>query len=266
MRSVLALMRASLLHAASYRLGMLLSLGGLLVSFVPLYFVSGALQPVVQESIRREGGQYFAFLIVGMGATFILSAAISAVPGALMGSIASGTLEALLVTRTPLPLLLIGMSGYSLAWNVVKAVFLVTGAALVGAHVSLTAVPLALVVVVLMTIAYFALGLLAGALVLVFRTSGPFTTGIIAASGLLGGVYYSTSVIPSWLRDLSAVIPLTYALRPIRMLLLGGASAVDVRGDVVALTAISAGLLLVASAAFAAALRHARTAGTLSQY
>jgi ABC-2 type transport system permease protein len=126
--------------------------------------------------------------------------------------------------------------------------------------------PLVAGIMALMIIAYFAIGLFAGALVLVFRTSGPLTSAVIAASGLLGGVYYSTSVIPSWLQHLSAAIPLTYALRAIRMLLLGGAPAAHVVGDVTDLAIFAAGLLLVAIAVFVAALRHARVTGTLSQY
>jgi ABC-2 type transport system permease protein len=266
MRSVLALMRASFLTASSYRLGMVLSVAGLLATFVPLYFISGALQPLVQQSIRFEGGQYFGFLIVGMSATFMLTAAVSSVPAALGASISSGTLEALFVTRTPLYQILLGMVGYSLIWNALRSLLLIAGAAVIGVQVAWPAAPLVLVIMALMVVAYFAIGLIAGALVMVFRTSGPFISAVIAASGLLGGVYYSTSVIPSWLQNLSGAIPLTYALRAIRMLLLGGAPAAQVAHDVADLAIFAAGLLAVSITLFVAALRHARATGTLSQY
>ena len=266
MRSVLALMRASFLSAASYRLGIVLSVTGLLASFIPLYFISGALQPVVQRSIQLEGGHYFGFLIVGMSATFMLTAAVTSVPASLAGNIASGTLEALFVTRTPLYQILLGMVGYSLAWNTLRSLLLIAGAAVIGVHISWSAAPLVAGIMALMIVAYFAIGLFAGALVLVFRTSGPLTSAVIGASGLLGGVYYSTSVIPSWLQSLSAAVPLTYALRGIRMLLLGGAPASQVMGDVADLAIFAAGLLSVSIAVFVAALRHARATGTLSQY
>jgi ABC-2 type transport system permease protein len=264
--SVGALVRAGFLTASSYRLGMVFSVLGLLASFIPLYFISGAIQPVVEESIRLEGGQYFGFLIVGIGATFMLTAAVSSVPASLAGSISSGTFEALLVTRTPVYRILLGLSGYGVAWSALRALLLVAGASIVGVQVAWTALPAVAAVLAIMTAAYFALGLIAGALVLVFRTSGPFTSAIIAASGLLGGVYYSTSVIPSWLNDLSAVVPLTYALRASRMLLLGGAGAGDVATDVLTLSIFAAVLLIASMAVFTFALRYARRAGTLSQY
>lgn len=266
MRSIGALMRAALLTASSYRLAMVLSVAGFFASFVPTYFISGALQPMVQQSIRSEGGQYFGFVIVGISATLLLTIAVSAIPTALAGSISSGTLEALLVTRTPLYQILIGLVGYAFAWTGLRSILLVAGAAVLGVHVAWSAGPFVLIIMALMVVAYSAVGLIAGALVMVFRTSGPLITAVVGASSLLGGVYYSTSVIPSWLQSLSAVIPLTYALRSSRMVLLGGASPAQVAHDVVILALYAAGLLLLSIALFVAALKHARAAGTLSQY
>ena len=266
MRSVLALMRASFLSAASYRIGMVLSVVALLASVVPLYFVSGALQPVVEKSIQLEGGQYFGFVVVGIAATLLLASAVAAVPGALGSTISNGVLEALLVTRTPLLQVLVGVTCYGLVWSALRAAVMVAGAAALGAQVNVTAVPIALLILLLMVGAYYAIGLCAGALVLVYRTSGPLVSGTIAVSGLLGGVYYSTTVIPSWLQHVSAVIPLSYALRPIRMLLLGNAPFLEALPDILVLALFALGLLMTGVVAFTAALRRARLAGTLSQY
>lgn len=260
------MIRASFLSAASYRLGMVISIAALVVSFVPLYFIAGALQPVVAESIRNEGGEYFGFLIVGMSATALFTSAVGAVPSALAANIGNGTLEALLVTRTPLYQLLVGMIGYGILWNGLRAVLLLVGAALIGVHVAWAAAPAALIVIGLLVVAYAAIGLVAAALILVFRTAGPLISAVVAASGLLGGVYYSTSVIPSWLQDLSALIPLTYALRALRMLLLGDASLGAVSADVSILAAYTALLLAGGGAVFGVALRRARASGTLAQY
>lgn len=266
MRSVLALIRASFLGAASYRVSMLLSLAGLLATVVPVYFIAGALQPVVAASIRSEGGSYFGFLIAGIAATYVLAAAISAIPAALTSSIGSGTFEAMLVTRTPLPLLLLGMSGYALLWNLLRAGLLLAGAAVVGVHVDWLAIGPVLVIGGLLVVAYGGLGLVAAAAIVAFRTAGPFVTAVIAGSGLLGGVYYSTSVIPSWLQSLSAVVPLTYGLRASRMLLFGDATVADVIPDVAMLGLLTLASLAAGAAAFVVALHRARTAGTLSQY
>lgn len=266
MRSIIALLRSALLTASSYRLATMLSFVGLLATVVPIYFVAGALQPVVAESIRPEGGQYFGFLIVGLASIYLLSAALGAVPGALAGSIGSGTFESLLVTRTSLPMLLLGMSAYPLLQSLLRAALLVGGAAIIGVPIFWGAIPFVALILVLMMVTYGAIGLVAASLVLVFRTSGPLITAVMAGSGLLGGVYYSTSVIPAWLQSLSAVVPLTYALRSARMLLLNGSPLATVASDVAILVAITVVSVVIGSIAFAGALRHARVAGTLSQY
>jgi ABC-2 type transport system permease protein len=266
MRSVLALMRAAWLSALSYRLATLISLVGLLASVVPIYFISHAVQDLASSSIQLEGGNYFGFIITGIASVYVLSAAVSAIPGALAGSIGSGTFEALLVTRTPLPILLVGMSAYPLAQSLFRALLLLVGASVIGVDVAWGMLPLVVVIVALLIVAYGALGLVAASLVLVFRTSGPLITAIVAGSGLLGGVYYSTTVIPGWLQALSGLVPLTYGLRAGRRLLLGGASLSAVGTDVGILALIAVGGLAVGGTIFAIALRHARRAGTLSQY
>jgi ABC-2 type transport system permease protein len=266
MRSVVALIRASLLTAASYRLAMLISVAGLIASVIPIYFISNALQPIVETSIRAEGGDYFGFLLTGIAATYVLAAATAAIPGALAGSIGSGTFEALMVTRTSLPMILTGMAGYPILWSLARALLLLGGAAVVGVRFEWSAVPAVAVIVVLVLLAYGGIGLVSAALILVFRTSGPLTTAVIAGSGLLGGVYYSTAVIPSWLQSLSAIVPLTYGLRASRMLMFGGATLDAVLPDVAMLALLAVTSIALGSSAFLFALRRARAAGTLSQY
>jgi ABC-type multidrug transport system permease subunit len=83
---------------------------------------------------------------------------------------------------------------------------------------------------------------------------------------LLGGVYYPTQVIPSWIRDLGSVIPLTYGLRAIRQVVLRGDPVTAITRDAGILLGITGLTMLLGLTAFILALRHARRAGTLSSY
>ena len=85
-------------------------------------------------------------------------------------------------------------------------------------------------------------------------------------SGFLGGVYYPTHVIPSWLHSVSAALPLTYGLRALRRTLLEGWTLAQVLPDLEMLLLFDAVLGMVGVAAFTVALRHARRSGTLAQY
>ena len=57
-----------------------------------------------------------------------------------------------------------------------------------------------------------------------FRTAGPIPRGIVLISTFLGGVYYPTHIVPGWLENISAALPLTYGLRALRRVLLDGAA------------------------------------------
>lgn len=266
MRSIIALTRVAWLSGTSYRLATLMQFASVIVSVVPLYFIATAVQDIAATSIQAEGGRYFSFVVIGVAAIYVLAAALGAIPSAIAGNIGSGVFESLLVTRTSLPKLLIGLSGYPVSLSLLRAAALVIGGTFFGLRVSPTMIPAALVIVGLMAIAYAGIGLVSAALIVIFRTSGPLITVVMALSGLLGGAYYSTAAVPGWLQGLTDYVPLTYALRPIRMLLLGGASVGEVVQDVTILTIIAVVTMSIGTLCLTLALRRARRAGTLSQY
>jgi ABC-2 type transport system permease protein len=266
MREAAAMMRASWLAASSYRLGMAFSIVGLLVAVVPLYFVADALQPFMAGAIEGEGRQYFGFLVVGTLAFSFLSTAVNALPGAVAAGIRTGTLEALLTTPARLPTLLAGLTGYDLAWTAVRATLLLAFGWALGAQIAWGGILLSVGVIALIVLAYLPFGLFATALVLAFRTAGPLPQAVLIVSGLLGGVYYPTHVIPSWIRVVSDAVPLTYGLRALRRTLLEGAGLRDVAADLSMLLMLTAALLAAGALALQAGMRHARRTGTLARY
>ena len=56
MRSIFALIRSTFLSASSYRIGITLSIVGLLAAFLPIFFLARAVQPVMAASIQDQGG------------------------------------------------------------------------------------------------------------------------------------------------------------------------------------------------------------------
>ncbi|HEX5438680.1 MAG TPA: ABC transporter permease [Gemmatimonadaceae bacterium] len=260
------LLRANWLVGASYRVQMLLSLVSLSAMVVPLYFIAGALQPVMAHAIASQGGQYLGFVLVGMVAFMFLSVAVSALPKVVRAGINSGTLEAYLVTPTRLSTILGGLISYEFVWSLGRCALLLGAGAVLGAHVSWRHTLDALAILALIVLAYLPFGILGAALVLWFRTTGPLPKGVITLSALLGGVYYPTHVIPSWLHGVSVAIPLTYGLRALRRVLLQGASLASVAGDAAIVAGFAAVLLVISTYTFRCALRHARRTGSLSQY
>jgi ABC-2 type transport system permease protein len=261
-----AFLRIDILTAASYRLQTLFSLAGLLGTVVPLYFIANALQPVMAGPIRGQGDNYFAFVLLGMIAYQLVSVATFALPTTLATSIRTGTLEALFITPVRMTTLLRGMTAYNVLWTAAKCLVLfaagwVLGARYAGGHVvSVTLIMSGIV------LAYAPFGILGGALFLAFRTTGPLLRAVILASTLLGGVYFPTHVVPSWLGAVSSVTPLTYGLRALRRTSLEGVPLSAVADDLFRLAVFTVILWAIATASWVIALRYARKAGTLAQY
>lgn len=266
MRESWALIRAAWLTAASYRIAMFVSLLGLVFVLLPLYFIANALQPTMAHTISGEARQYFGFVVLGAVCFSLVSACTTALPSAINGAIGRGTLEAILGTPARLRAICVGLMGYGVLWAILRAVILLAVAVWLGAAVIWRGVPLGIGVMVLTMLTYTGFGLVLAAIVMLYRTSGPLATTLLTGSMFLGGVYYPTSVIPSWIRELAAFFPLTYGLRAVRQIMLRGDSFDRVAHDVQVLASMAMISLSVGTLVFWLALQRARRAGTLSSY
>lgn len=266
MRGARALIRSRWLAARTYRLRFALSFVSLLASVVPLYFVANALQPMMADKIAAEGGQYFAFLIVGMVTFLLLPVSVNTLAAEVGGGINTGVLEALLGTSTRLPSIIGGMIGFNLMWTAMRAAVMLLGAAALGATIVWSQIGVSTLILTLIVLAYLPFGLIGAAMVIAFRTTGPLPQGILAVSALLGGVYYPTQVIPSWLESISTFVPLTYGLRALRKTMLEGQSLTMVASDLRLLGLFTVVLMTAGAVALVSSLAYARRVGTLSQY
>lgn len=266
MRAVVALGRAQWLTMASYRTQMLVSMGGMIISIIPLYFIADAVQPIMADSIRAQGGQAFDFLLIGTIMMALVPVAVSSLPQTVASTIRTGTLEAMMATPAPLTAILAGFLSVELVMVAAQTGILMAAGSLMGADIVWSHILSAGVIMGLIVLSYLPFGLMAAALVLVFRTAGPLPKLVILVSTLLGGVYYPTHVIPSWLELLSRLVPLTYGLRSLRQVILEGAGLGQVSGDLLILLAGTVLLLGMGFGAFGLALSHARRHGNLAQY
>ena len=266
MRATLALVRVAWLTATSYRLSFALSLLAVAVSVVPIYYVANALQGTMANVIRGEGAGYFGFVLLGLVGYNLAVAAANSLPAAIAAGIGSGTLESLLATPASTPAVLAGLGGYGLLWAGIRALVLFAGGLALGVHVTWQGLPLAMLVLLLVVIAYVAIGMLDAAVVVVFRTRTPLVAATLTASALLGGVYFPSTAVPAWLAHLTPCDSGTYGARILRRILLEGAPAGMVGGDLLMLVALCAVLASAGAAALTFALGHARRSGTLGQY
>ncbi|HYL99189.1 MAG TPA: ABC transporter permease, partial [Blastocatellia bacterium] len=173
--------------------------------------------------------------------------------------------EALLVTQTPLPVILAGSAVYPFAALALRTcVYFAWGALLFG-FLPHSANWLGAVVILLASILAFAgLGVLSASYQILFKRGNPAKWIVLGVSGLVGGMMYPVAILPQPLQILARLIPVTYSLEGMRAALLSGAGWSELWPSVAALLIFAAILLPLSFAIFAWALRRTKITGTLT--
>src|SRR5436190_3169572 len=197
MRSALALIRVSLLTAASYRLAWIMSFAGLALQIVPTYYIGRTLDPFLAPAIKGEGSDYFGFLVMGTVAYLLLAAAVDSLPRALERGINTGTLELIFSTPSSVPSLLVGLTGYELLWATARCIVVLGAAAVFGFHAHWLRFGEAAVILAMVVATYFGAGMIAGAMIIAYRRTASIQTVVIVGSAMLGGVTYPTKLVPT---------------------------------------------------------------------
>jgi ABC-2 type transport system permease protein len=261
-----AFLRRDLREALTYKFSFVSSLAGIFLSSATFYFVA-MLVPRGTPALEAFGGDYFSFAVVGVAFSSLLGMFQEGLPSVVRGAQVSGTLEALLVTPASMPTVLFGSSLYSLLFHVLRtALHLGVALALFGLRLGRVNGPGILAVGALTVLCFLSVGILSASFILVYKTGNPFAWIFGTVSGLFGGVVFPVSLLPPWLRWISQLLPVTYALNGMRKSLLASASWSEILPDAAALAIFAAVLLPSSLLAFRLALRKAKKDGTLSHF
>jgi ABC-2 type transport system permease protein len=261
-----AFLRRDLREALTYKLSFVSSVVSILLSSATFYFVA-KLVPAGAPALGPFGGDYFGFAVVGVAFASLLGMFQEGLPAVVRGAQISGTLEALLVTPASVPSILFGSSLYPLLVQTVRtALHLGVAAAFFGLAFGRVNVPGLLSVGALTVVGFLSVGVLSASFILVYKSGNPFGWLLGTVSGLFGGVVFPVALLPAWLRWISSLLPVTYALDGMRKSLLASAAFGEILPDVVALAVFDAVLLPMSLVAFRLAVRKAKRDGTLAQF
>lgn len=262
---ILAIVERDFHIARSYRLAFILDAVYGVLSLAVYFFISRTFGDVRPADLNGAP-TYFAFAAVGIALGVMIEAASAGVARRLREEQLAGTLETLVAQPvTPLQLCL-GLIGFPFLFAVARSVFYLTIAAIwVGLDISKTDLIGALAVLVAAGFALAALGILAGAVVLVVKRGELLTASAVYAIALLSGSVFPISTLPGWLEAVGRVMPLRFALDGMRSALFKGESD-GWGGDVLVLLGFGMIGIPICVWIFRAALRAARRSGSLTQY
>ncbi len=265
-RVPVAFFRRDRLIETSYRSGFILRLGSALVTVAVFFFISHSFGAALSSQIETSGSGYFAFVIVGVAMSEFLGESVGGLGGSLRESQTTGTLELMLLSPSRLATLMTSSSLWLQASAAIGALTYLVAGAFLGADFSRTNLPAAALTLVLAMIGFTGLGLLAGAVVIVVKRGNPLGWAIRGASVVLGGVFYPTEVLPAGLQAIGALLPMTHALTLLRGSIFLGLGVADMIPSFVALSVLSIAYYGLGLYACSAAIRYARTDGSLAQY
>jgi ABC-2 type transport system permease protein len=160
-----------------------------------------------------------------------------------------GTLEYTFMAPVSRVIHLAGVSLFAVFYSVVRTIIIVAGLMLfIDFDLGQANVPGILAVLLVSSVAFIGLGLMAAVLPVLSPERGAEATNIFQGILLLvSGVYYPVEVLPRWLQPLSYLSPATYALSACRKLAGIGESASDpVQGAGAPLSAVVPELLVLA--------------------
>jgi len=266
-RKPLAFLAKDFVNAASYKLAFVSQIFGIFFSVITFFFMSRLFGSAVLPYLEPYGGNYFSFVLVGIALASYLQVSLNSFSANIRDAQILGTLEAVLVTQTEIPTIILCASLYSFAMTSVRVLaFLLFGVFVFGMDIGGANLGGAAAILLITIIAFSSLGILSASFVMVWKLGNPLNWIFGNLSWVLGGVLYPVTVLPDWLQQVAYLLPITYALDGMRLALLKGYPLSRLWPSVLPLLAF-AGLMLPASVwVFQRAVRKAKRDGTLTHY
>jgi ABC-2 type transport system permease protein len=264
-RKVFAVFRRDLAIARSYRMLFLIEILEAFFGVATFYYLSRFVSTDQLTRALPPGNDYFGFALIGIAFFDYLTVSLITLDNNIIEARQNGTLEAMLVTETPLTTILVASAVYPfvllalrtviyVGWGILLFHFPIRDANWLGAGTMLC----------LSILAFAGLGIMSTSYLLLFKRGNPARWFVLGASGLLGGTMYPVSVLPRPLQWFARLIPVTYSLEGMRQAVLSGAGLVQLWPSVRALILFSAILLPLSSVMFTWALRRIKITGTLT--
>ena len=264
-RKIAAFFMRDFAIARGYRGALLLETLEALFGVATFYYLSRFVESPELTRALPTGSNYFAFALVGFAFFDYLSVSLTAFDTSIEEARQNRTLEALLVTQTPLPVILAGSAVYPFTALALRTcVYLAWGALLFGFTPRSANWAGAVAILLASILAFVGLGVMSAGYSILFKRGNPAKWIVLGISSLVGGIMYPISVLPRSLRFLARLIPVTYSLEGMRAALLGGAGWGQLWPSIAALLVFAVILIPLSFAVFAWAVRRTKVTGTLT--
>lgn len=191
------------------------------------YFVSLFLSPVANGVVRRYGGSYVAYVLVGVLMNQVAVAALNSPFRTLSQAFWDKRLETYRLAAQGIWANLLGRLGFQVLFALVLQglavlALVVTGLLPLTRHVDVFSTIAALVLLVMANAGLGLMGASCFFLLEVKKGQDPITWVYGYLIQIVTGLYVPIAVLPRWLADLGSILPQTYAFQVVRLATLTG--------------------------------------------
>ena len=263
---VAAIFRRDAVVALSYPGNFALQWLGIVVEVVIAWYISRLVpaSPKFNPTGLVAVG-YFQFLAINSAFVHFQSAALNSFAESIRDAQLTGTLEIVLATPTRLTTLVLSSAVWSFTLTAMQTTVYLVVAVMFGLDLSHVNFLTTAVFLILTVAAVSPLGVLAAALSMVIKKTGPIEWLSTSSAALFGGVYLPLRSLPYALQVIGWCLPITHALNGFRAAA-AGVSLRTAAPDAIWLLAAALILMPFSLWVFAKSVGKARVDGTLSMY
>ncbi|MDD5355411.1 MAG: ABC transporter permease [Candidatus Omnitrophica bacterium] len=267
LRKMAAFIKKDFLIYTSYRFAFILNLLSIVFTMANFYFAAKIFGQGPVPYLKEYQTGYFSFVVIGLALSAYLYTALHSFSGNIRQEQIIGTLEAMLVTPTKTPIIIIALSLWDFIFTSITAVaYLLFGALFFKMDLSHMNLLAALIIIILTIICFSSIGMISASFIMVFKKGDPVDWLIAGFSGFFGGVFFPVELLPQAVRAVSYLIPITYSLRALRHALLQGYSCKVLMPDMGMLLLFCIILLPLGIWMFKYAVKRAKVDGSLAYY
>ncbi len=267
LRKPIAFLKKDFLMESSYGMAFLFNFFGIFVSILGYFFIDRLFGSRITPHLEEFGVNYFSYVLVSMAFFGYVGVGLGSFSDRIRGEQMQGTLEAVLVTPTKISTILLSLT----LWNLVlatidMAIYILLAVFLFKVNFAHTNILSTIVVFILTILSFGCLGIISACFIMIFKRGNPFGWIVSSLEGLISGVYFPITVLPSWLQLLAQFLPITYAIRAIEFSVYKGYTLVQLYKEIGFLLLFIIVLLPISLCLFKYSINKARREGSLAQY
>ncbi len=263
----LAFIKKDFLLESSYKLSFIFRFFAVFVSVLTFFFIDKLFGHKMVSHLEEFGVNYFSSVLLSMAFFSYVGVGLGSFSSRIRSEQMQGTLETVLLTPTKISTILFSLALWNLLFATLDmAIYIALGRFLFKISFANINILSTFVIFLLTVFSFSGLGILSASFIMVFKRGNPVGWIINNLEGLISGVYFPITVMPSWLQFLAKCFPITHAIRAVELAVYKGYSVSQLTKEIGFLLLFSVLLLPLSFVAFKYALKKARQQGSLMQY